>query len=231
MAMNTFDLLGSIQLTAGAAVVIAVLGGAFGRDIAARTRSAIVLSVWFAFVVALAATQVLHGEKGLPVLGLAVVVPVVVLAIAGLRVQSLYAALQTVPLPLLIGISAVRVMGVSFVLLHAQGRLPAPFAPAAGWGDIFVGLTAIPVAWFAYHRPTDSRLLVLVWNTIGLADLIDAVALGVLSSPGPFRQFFAEPGSGLMSTLPWLLIPAFLVPLLVTTHLAIFYRMGRYNRV
>jgi hypothetical protein len=28
-------------------------------------------------------------------------------------------------------------------------------------------------------------------------------------------------------TLPWLLIPGFLVPLLVTTHLAIFYRLTK----
>ena len=33
--------------------------------------------------------------------------------------------------------------------------------------------------------------------------------------------------TGLMATLPWLLIPGFLVPLLATTHLVIFYRVLR----
>jgi hypothetical protein len=28
-----------------------------------------------------------------------------------------------------------------------------------------------------------------------------------------------------MTTLPWLLIPGFLVPLLAVTHLAVFYRL------
>jgi hypothetical protein len=28
-----------------------------------------------------------------------------------------------------------------------------------------------------------------------------------------------------MSTLPWVLIPCFLVPLLILTHLAVFYRL------
>jgi hypothetical protein len=29
-----------------------------------------------------------------------------------------------------------------------------------------------------------------------------------------------------MTTLPWLLIPGFLVPLLASTHLAVFYRLN-----
>jgi hypothetical protein len=34
-----------------------------------------------------------------------------------------------------------------------------------------------------------------------------------------------------MTTLPWLLIPGFLVPLLATAHLAIFYRLAKPARV
>jgi hypothetical protein len=56
-----------------------------------------------------------------------------------------------VPLWLLVGVHTVRLLGVSFIILFAAGRLPAPFAPVAGWGDIFVGATAIPVAWLVYR--------------------------------------------------------------------------------
>ena len=70
----------------------------------------------------------------------------------------------------------------------------------------------------------------MAWNLFGLADLATAVSLGVLSTPGPLRRIFADPGAGLMTTLPWLLIPGFLVPLLATIHLAIFYRLIRVVR-
>jgi hypothetical protein len=32
-----------------------------------------------------------------------------------------------------------------------------------------------------------------------------------------------------MSTLPWLIIPGFLVPLLATTHIAIFHRLRAHR--
>jgi hypothetical protein len=46
----------------------------------------------------------------------------------------------------LIGINAFRIAGVFFLILFAQGRLSAPFAQSAGWGDIITGLVAIPLA-------------------------------------------------------------------------------------
>ena len=36
---------------------------------------------------------------------------------------------------------------------------------------------------------------------------------------------FEQPGSGIMGTLPWFLIPGFLVPLYLITHLFIFARL------
>jgi hypothetical protein len=125
---------------------------------------------------------------------------------------------------MLIGVNVIRAFGVIFLLLYAANRLPAPFAPIAGWGDILVGLTAIPVACLAYKKGADADSMVMIWNTLGLCDLIKAVALGVASSPGPLRLIFTEPGAGIMTTLPWMLIPGFLVPLLASTHLAVFYR-------
>lgn len=57
-------------------------------------------------------------------------------------------------------------------MLFALHRLPAPFAPIAGCGDILVGVTALPVAWLATNRAAASRPLLLLWNAVGLADLV-----------------------------------------------------------
>ena len=222
------DLIGAVELTASAAIVIAALASAFGHDAARRIRVAAWLSVWFVLVVILAATRALYYEHGLgtPGLGFAVVLPIVILFLAVARAKSLREAFHRVPVPLLVSVHTVRVLGISFVVLYAAGRLPAPFAPVAGWGDIFVGATAPLVAWIVYRRASNFRQVLWVWNVIGALDLIAAVFLGATSSPGPARLFFGEPSAAIMTTLPWLLIPGFLVPLLFAVHIGIFLRLA-----
>ena len=225
------DLIGSVTLTASAAIMIAALSIGFGSTAAARTRIAAWLTAWFVVVVILAATRALYYEGGLgaPGLGIAVALPIAVLCIVVARTQALREEFHRVPLWLLVGVHVVRLLGISFIILYTAGRLPAPFASAAGWGDIFVGATALPVAWFAYRRPTNVRSMIWIWNVIGIADLINAVGLGVISSPGPQRLIFVEPSSAIMTTLPWLLIPGFLVPLLFAVHIGIFIRLAKHN--
>ncbi len=226
--MNT-DLIGSIELTASAAIIITALSIGFGYNAATRLRVAVGLSLWFVLVVILAATRALYYEHGLGAhgLGIAVTLPIAVLCLVVARTQSLREGFSRVPLWLLTGVHTVRLLGISFIILYAAHRLPAPFAPVAGWGDIFVGATALPVAWLAYRRPANARPILWIWNLVGLVDLIAAVGLGVFSSPGPQRLIFTEPSSAIMTTLPWLLIPGFLVPLLFAVHIGIFVRLAQ----
>ena len=207
--------------------MIAALSIGFGSSAAVRIRIAAWLAAWFVVVVILAATRALYYEHGLgaPGLGIAVALPILILCLVVARVELLREEFYRVPIWLLVGVHVVRLLGISFIILYATDRLPAPFAPVAGWGDIFIGATALPVAWLAYRRPANVRPILWIWNLIGMADLIAAVGLGVISSPGPQRLIFAEPSSAIMTTLPWLLIPGFLVPLLFAVHIAIFIRL------
>jgi hypothetical protein len=86
--------------------------------------------------VILAATRALYYERGLgaPGLGIAVALPIAILCITVARTRSLRENFQRVPLWLLAGVHTVRLLGISFIILYASGRLPAPFAPVAGWG-------------------------------------------------------------------------------------------------
>ena len=105
-----------------------------------------------------------------------------------------------------------RILGLVFVVLEAQHLLPARFAIPAGYGDIFIGATA----WFAATRlgKPGNRLPFILWQTLGIADLVSAVALGVTA------QFFhgSGPTMYLMTVLPLSLIPTFLVPLFTMFH-------------
>ena len=127
------DLIGAVELTASATVVIAALASAFGYNAASRIRAAAWLSAWFVLVVILAATRALHYEHGLgtPGVGLAVVLPIVILCLVVGRAESLREAFHRAPVPLLVSVHTVRLLGISFVVLYATGRLPAPFARRA----------------------------------------------------------------------------------------------------
>jgi hypothetical protein len=106
------------------------------------------------------------------------------------------------------------------------GKLPAPFAPSAGWGDIFASAAALPIAWLLIRFGRRVAPLVFVWSVIGIADLVTAIALGALSAPGPLQAFAGPPTSAIMTTLPWLIVPGFLVPSLIFIHVVIFYRLA-----
>jgi hypothetical protein len=66
----------------------------------------------------------------------------------------------------------------------------------------------------------------VLWNAIGISDLVAAIALGTLSAPGPLQMFAAPPTSAIMTALPWLIVPGFIVPSLVFIHVVIFYRLA-----
>jgi hypothetical protein len=223
-----FETLSAIALTIGASIVVAFLSHALARTSLGRLTVARVLAGWFALVLAIGATGALSpGDgAGVPGLGLSVALPVAALVGAFLAFRPIRDAMLAIPLPALVAVNAIRILGVIFVVLFAAGKLPAPFAPSAGWGDIFVGVTALPVAWAMLRFGPRARPLALVWNTIGIVDLVNAVALGALSAPGPLQVFVGPPASTLMTTLPWLIIPGFLVPSLMFIHVVVFYRLA-----
>jgi hypothetical protein len=194
----------------------------------AASRAAVLLSLvaWFVVVLALGATGALSPVGGgAPALGLTVVLPIATLVWAYRALPSVRHAMAATPLAALIALHAIRVLGLAFILLYAEGRLPAPFAPSAGWGDVFMGVTALPLAWAVMRFGARVRPLVVLWNALGVADLVVALTLGPLSAPGPLQVFVGPPDSSPMTTLPWLIIPGFLVPILLFVHVVIFARL------
>jgi hypothetical protein len=218
-----FDLLSTIVISASATVVVATFLALFGSSLTRRITIGAAMALWFIGVLGLGAP----GNITTPLLGAAVLIPVVVFSVVGFGSSVGRGRLQSAPLPALIALNVIRILGVLFVLLYAAKRLPAPFAPVAGWGDIATGAAALPIALWVARQPDTARRSLLLWNSFGLADLVIAVTLGALSAPGPSRVFFGDPSSALMSSVPWILIPCFLVPSLSFVHLVVFYQTLR----
>jgi hypothetical protein len=131
-------------------------------------------------------------------------------------------AVLAIPLPALVGVHAGRLGGIVFLLLYADGRLSAPFAPSAGIGDIATAAFAIVLAAMLAPGYGVRRIWLATWNAFGALDLVVAVSLGVLSMPGtPFRIFTEGPGTLVMTTVPGVLVPGMVVPIFLFVHFVI----------
>ena len=118
-------------------------------------------------------------------------------------------------LRVLVGFNAMRLIGVAFLLLAAQGSLNPVFASRAGWGDIAVAILAIV---FVLAEPR--RIVLHAWNVFGVLDLLVAVGTAtVVTLQG------TTPGVAPILTFPLNLVPTFFVPLLFANHVLIFRRL------
>src|SRR5262245_25932167 len=230
------DILGAIT---GTAIYAAVVGTLIGLAPVRRATRLTLLAAAIAWAVLISAVAALGGLAP----GTMGPVPAILLPFASVLVAlfgSWFAfprfrtALLSMPLEALIGLNAARLAGFFFLLLAAAGRLSAPFAPMAAWGDMITGAAALPLAAIAGRGVAEHagwRVAFDLWNLFGAVDLIVAVSLGVLSAQGtPFRVFTEGPGTLAMTTLPWAFIPAMIVPLFLLIHFTIAMKLRALPR-
>ena len=123
----------------------------------------------------------------------------------------------------LIRLNAWRLEGFVFLVLMATGQMPALWALPAGIGDVLVGSMAF---WVASRVDTPrGRRRAVVFNLLGLLDLVVAVALGVTTNPGAAQLFHTTPTSVLVTHFPLALVPTFLVPLAFTVHIVSLWQL------
>jgi hypothetical protein len=140
--------------------------------------------------------------------------------------------LEAASLPALTAVQVYRVLGVVFVILLAQGQLPAHFALPAGWGDIAIGLTAPLVALALVRRLPGAAPLAILWNVLGLLDLVVAtgMATGLLAPLLAPELGPRVPAAAAMGVFPMVLVPLFGVPVAVLLHVAALGRLLRERR-
>ncbi len=210
---------------------------AVAADRAVRIGSALFLGAWLVAALVLAPPpSSLSGADPFavnPRLGLFTIVPATVVLLALAVSPSVRRAINTVSLPALHGVQVYRIAGMLFLFLLARGQVPAHFALPAGWGDIAVGVTALPVAFALARGARNSRALAIGWNLLGLLDLVVAVGMGT----GVLAPFLAPelgarvPAVAAMGVFPMILIPTLAVPVSVMLHAIGLTRLLRAARV
>jgi hypothetical protein len=109
--------------------------------------------------------------------------------------------------------------GAFFLMLCQRGQLPCTFARPAGWGDIVVAVLVLAV--LGSTRTHFAKTLLLTWNTLGLIDIIFVVFSALRFGLKDWQSMHA------LRELPLSLLPTFLVPLIIASHVLIFVRLAR----
>jgi hypothetical protein len=170
--------------------------------------------VWFLFALIASALHLFRTAPGQPPLpfGLAVLIPVVIVAIWSAASQPFRQFLLSLNPRTLTFLQAWRIDGFVFLALYIYGILPGQLALPAGWGDVLIGVTA-PFVALKLANP-GNRKSFIVWQLLGITDLVIAIGSGVSA------QLVHPHGiaTSAMTVLPMSLIPTFEVPLFLILH-------------
>ena len=108
--------------------------------------------------------------------------------------------------------------------LHQEGALPIQMTFEGRNYDIVTGaLAGLIGIWALMARPP--RVVVWVFNLIGVALLVNIVTIAILSMPTPLRLFFEEPAPSIVLSWPFVWLPTFLVQAAWFGHLLVFRRL------
>jgi hypothetical protein len=177
---------------------------------------AVVVAAWFWIAVAVGAFGLVASLRPpLPqalILGLGAFTLLV-----GRFVPPVWAWVRTCDPRALVVPHLTRFVGIDFLVLYERGQLPYAFAVPGGWGDIVVACGAVALLALGPERRVFPRAL-LVWNAIGFLDILYVVATAArLAAQDPLSM-------RALLRLPLSLLPTFVVPLVIATHVLIFLR-------
>jgi len=180
------DLAGSIVTMAVIAVDLVAVTQALSGSFARRLVIAAVGGGWLGLAVFFAASGRLAFSPNLPapLIGVLFAVPLLTAGVLALTSEKVRASLLGIPTQLLVGLNAMRILGVLFLLDFIAGSLSGPFPFFAGLGDMITGALAIPLALSIARSKEPSVRTIAGWNAFGTLDLVVAVGLGITSAAG-----------------------------------------------
>jgi hypothetical protein len=173
------------------------------------------ITAWFVLALTASGLDIFQNPPSTPpiALGLAVLVPVLIFLAWYGSSQDFRAFVLSLDLRILTMLQSWRIAGFGFLALYTYKILPGSFALPAGWGDLFIGVTAPLIALKLTGRP--HRAVFILWQILGMLDLVTAVGSGVITGFINHGTVTMDP----ITALPLSLIPTFGVPLFFIFHI------------
>ena len=164
-------------------------------------------------------------DDAVPTIVFGLMIPLMAAAIGLWSSGSIARLVAAIPLPLIVAAQIYRVAGGIFLVLWADGRLPWQFALPAGIGDVATALLAVVLAVRLSQNAGSARGMAYTWSFFGIADLVVAIAMGAMTSPGRPHLLALEAPNLLITSYPLVMIPTFAVPLALMLHGIVLWRL------
>jgi hypothetical protein len=201
-----------------------------GATESASRRAAVIVGMaaaaWMVLTWAAAASGLLQQWDRRPPPFLFVIVGIVIISVilafggAGTRIA------RHIPLWALVAIQSFRLpLELAMHALSERGIMPAQMSYSGRNFDIVTGATAIVVA-ILVKTGYAGRGLVTLWNVLGLALLVNVVAVAIASMP-LFRLFGDDRVVTFVTYPPFVWLPAVMVLAALAGHLVIFRVLRR----
>ncbi|MBL7941634.1 MAG: hypothetical protein JNM00_02655 [Flavobacteriales bacterium] len=91
--------------------------------------------------------------------------------------------------------------------------------------DIISGITAPIMAWLVLKKEKSARKILIAWNFLALALLLNVVITAALSLPSPMQQLNFDQPMRAVTSFPYMWLPTIIVPLVLFSHLAMLRRL------
>jgi hypothetical protein len=201
-----------LVLTMATLVMVAV---ALRRGGGAAAITALAVDGWLVVTAVLAAAGLFTDFSRIPPRIVVALAPPLLVIVWLCRSAAVGRLLDEIPAAWLVYSQAFRIL-MELILwqLYVVGAIPAIMTFEGRNVDILVGLTAPLIAW----RCLAGRARAAVWwNVAGILILLNVVVRAQLSTP-TFRFFVTQPPVTFIAYVPWIWLPAFLVPLAWALH-------------
>ncbi len=109
--------------------------------------------------------------------------------------------------------------------LFIQGQVPQVMTFEGRNFDILAGLTAPLIAYYGYTRNKLGKVILIFWNVICIALLLNIVVHAALSAPFPFQQLAFDQPNVAVLYFPFVWLPGFIVPVVMFSHLVCLRRL------
>jgi hypothetical protein len=227
----------AVRLIVNGLIALGLWLGLERTDLTADQRRATWLAIMVPFTLwaSVAWTAAINGlfrtgASLLPLLPSAIFLPVIIglpLLLLSKRVGQL---LDAMPTTWLVALQLYRVFGSQWLVYWMHGLLPGLWALPAGTGDVLTGLFAVPAAIALAAGTAEGRKAAVHWNIFGIADLVVAITLGMIITPGPFQLIVSNGPSIGLDGYPNVLTPAFVVPGSILLHALSLRQLRRRRR-
>jgi hypothetical protein len=134
--------------------------------------------------------------------------------------------IERLPLRMMTILHLVRIP-VELVLywLFVGGMIPQVMTFEGRNFDILSGLLAPLVAFLAFRGGRINRWLLVAYNLLGLALLINIVTIAVMSLPTPLQSMSFDQPNRAVLFFPYIWLPLIIVPIVFFSHLAALWRL------